>query len=303
MEVLELSGYSEEEKIEIARRHLIPKQIRENGLEADFVTFTQDGIVSVVRDYTKEAGLRNLEREIGAICRKVARAFSEGRHERVNVDAAAVATYLGPPRFVSEIADRAHKPGVAIGLALDAARRRHPLHRSGLHEGNEGAHADGPARQRDEGIGAGRTDLPAQQRRRLQNRRCGVQRRRHPRARSRRRDPEGRPFRGHHDARCARFAFRGVPVRERVAMTGEITLRGAVLPVGGIKEKVWPRAAQGVREIYLPERNRKDVEEIDRVLRSSLQFHFVDEVDDVLRDVLTPVPVVAAVEPAAARAR
>ena len=98
-------------------------------------------------------------------------------------------------------------------------------------------------------------------------------------------------------------AFRGVPVRERVAMTGEITLRGAVLPVGGIKEKVLAARRAGVREIYLPERNRKDVEEIDRVLRSSLQFHFVDEVDDVLRDVLTPVPVVTAVEPAAARAR
>jgi ATP-dependent Lon protease len=299
--VLELSGYSEEEKIEIARRHLIPKQIRENGLEADFVVFTQDGVVSVIRDYTKEAGLRNLEREIGAICRKVARAFSEGNRERVNVNATAVATYLGPPRFVSEIADRAHKPGVSIGLAWTPHGGDILFIEAAFMKGTKALTLTGQLGSvMKESAQAALTYL-----------RCNADAYGLDAATFNDADihvhvpagaiPKDGPSAGITMLVALASAFRGVPVRERVAMTGEITLRGAVLPVGGIKEKVLAARRAGVREIYLPERNRKDVEEIDRVLRSSLQFHFVDEVDDVLRDVLTSAPVVAAVEPAVAR--
>jgi ATP-dependent Lon protease len=302
MEVLELSGYSEEEKLEIANRHLIPKQIRENGLEPGFVTFTHDGVVAVIRDYTKEAGLRNLEREIGAICRKIARAVSEGRRDRVTVDAGVVATYLGPPRFVSEIADRAHRPGVAIGLAwtphggdilfIEAAfmKGTKALTLTGqlgnvMKESAQAALTYLRSNADVYGINAGvfndadiHVHVPA-----------GA-------------IPKDGPSAGITMLVALASTFKGIAVRERVAMTGEITLRGAVLPVGGIKEKVLAARRAGVREIYLPERNRKDLEDIDPVLRDSLEFHFVDEVDDVLREVFATPEIVSAVEPAAARA-
>jgi ATP-dependent Lon protease len=286
MEVLELSGYSEEEKLEIAKRHLIPKQVRENGLQSDFVNFEEDGVVAVIRDYTKEAGLRNLEREIGTICRKIARGVSEGNKEKVTVNAAAVATYLGPARYVSEIADRTHKPGVAIGLAwtphggdilfIEAAfmKGTKALTLTGqlgnvmkesaqaaltYLRSNADAYGLDDAVFKDADI---HVHVPA-----------GA-------------IPKDGPSAGITMLVALASALKGVPVRERVAMTGEITLRGAVLPVGGIKEKVLAARRAGVREIYLPERNRKDLEEIDPVLRNSLIFHFAEEVDDVLREVL-----------------
>jgi ATP-dependent Lon protease len=303
MEVLELSGYSEEEKIEIANRHLIPKQIRENGLESGFVSFAHDGIVSVIRDYTKEAGLRNLEREIGAICRKIARAFSEGHKEPVNVDAAAVEAYLGPPRFVSELADRAHKPGVAIGLAWTPHGGDILFIEAAFMKGTKALTLTGQlGNVMKESAQAALTYL------RSNADAYGIDAATFNDADIHVHVPAGAipkdgPSAGITMLVALVSALRGVPVRERVAMTGEITLRGAVLPVGGIKEKVLAARRAGVREIYLPERNRKDVEEIDPILRSSVTFHFVDEVDEVLRDLLTPVAVITAVEPQTARAR
>jgi ATP-dependent Lon protease len=305
MEVLELSGYSEEEKLEIARRHLVPKQIRENGLEPDFVTFTDDGIVSVIRDYTKEAGLRNLEREIGTICRKIARRVSEGEREqlRTTVDAAEVTSYLGAARYVSEIADRAHKPGVAIGLAwtphggdilfIEAAfmKGTKALTLTGqlgnvMKESAQAALTYLRSNADTYGLDVGifndadiHVHVPA-----------GA-------------IPKDGPSAGITMLVALASALKGVPVRERVAMTGEITLRGAVLPVGGIKEKVLAARRAGVREIYIPERNRKEVEEIDPVLRNSIEFHFVDEVDEVLREVLSMPGLLVAREAAGGRGR
>jgi ATP-dependent Lon protease len=258
--------------------------------------------VAVIRDYTKEAGLRNLEREIGAICRKIARAVSEGRRDRVTVDAGVVATYLGPPRFVSEIADRAHRPGVAIGLAwtphggdilfIEAAfmKGTKALTLTGqlgnvMKESAQAALTYLRSNADVYGINAGvfndadiHVHVPA-----------GA-------------IPKDGPSAGITMLVALASTFKGIAVRERVAMTGEITLRGAVLPVGGIKEKVLAARRAGVREIYLPERNRKDLEDIDPVLRDSLEFHFVDEVDDVLREIFATPEIVSAVEPAAARA-
>jgi ATP-dependent Lon protease len=303
MEVLELSGYSEEEKIEIANRHLIPKQIRENGLEEGFISFLPDGVVSVIRDYTKEAGLRNLEREIGAICRKVARAYSEGRRDPVKVDAKAVEGYLGPPRYVSEIADRAHKPGVAIGLAWTAQGGDILFIEAAFMKGTKALTLTGQlGNVMKESAQAALTYL------RSNADAYGIDATTFNDADIHVHVPAGAipkdgPSAGITMLVALASVLRGVPVRERVAMTGEITLRGAVLPVGGIKEKVLAARRAGIREIYLPGRNRKDVGEIDPVLRSSVVFHFVDEVDDVLRDVLKPAAIVAAAHPAAARAR
>src|SRR5262249_7737488 len=114
MEVIELAGYTEEDKLEIARRHLIPKQMTENGLQGNQITFTTDGLLHVIRHYTREAGLRNLEREIGSLCRKVARRITEGKTDPTTIDPVKVHELLGPERFFSEISERTQEPGVAI---------------------------------------------------------------------------------------------------------------------------------------------------------------------------------------------
>src|SRR5205807_4318091 len=117
MEVIDLVGYTEEEKVEIARRHLIPKQRIENGLTEENIGFATDGVEEIIRSYTREAGLRNLEREIGRVCRKVARRVTEGNTERVHITPEKVREFLGPERFFSEVAERTGEPGVATGLA------------------------------------------------------------------------------------------------------------------------------------------------------------------------------------------
>jgi ATP-dependent Lon protease len=289
MEVLELAGYSEEEKVEIARKHLVPKQIEENGLAANFVRFTDVGIVTVIRDYTKEAGLRNLERQIGSICRKIDREVAEGRNHPAEIDNEAVARYLGSPRFAPELAERGQKPGVAIGLAwtphggdilfIEAARVK----------GSKTLTLTGQLGDvMKESAQAALTYL------RSAAERWGID----P-ALIEKSDihihvpagaiPKDGPSAGITMLTALTSALTGRAVRDSVAMTGEITLRGAVLPVGGIKEKVLAARAAGVTAIYLPARNRRDVEEIDPVLRQSLTFRFVDHVDDVLREVLVPI--------------
>src|SRR5262249_24377591 len=121
MEVIELAGYTEEEKLEIAKRHVVPKQLREHGLGPEQLSFDDEAIVLIARAYTREAGLRNLEREIGRVCRKVARAVTEGRTEPVVSTAVRVREYLGAERFFSEVAERTEEPGVAVGLAWTPA--------------------------------------------------------------------------------------------------------------------------------------------------------------------------------------
>jgi ATP-dependent Lon protease len=288
MEVLELSGYSEEEKLEIAKKHLVPKQIEENGLRPQFVRFRDDAVTSMIRDYTKEAGLRNLERQIGAVCRKIAREVTEGRSEPAEVDAAAVAAYLGSPRYMPELAGRGQKPGVAIGLAwtphggdilfIEAARMKgaKSLTLTGqlgdvMKESAQAALTYLRSTADRWGVDASlfeKSDIHV-----------------HVPAGA---IPKDGPSAGITMLTALASALTGRPVRDGIAMTGEITLRGAVLPVGGIKEKVLAARAAGISEVYLPERNRKDVEEIDEVLRQPLTFHFVAQVDDVLGAVLVP---------------
>ena len=288
MEVLELSGYSEEEKLEIAKKHLVPKQIDENGLQPGFVRFGNDAITAMIRDYTKEAGLRNLERQIGSVCRKIAREVTEGRTEPVDVDAATVARYLGSPRYMPELAGRGQKPGVAIGLAwtphggdilfIEAARMK----------GAKSLTLTGQLGDvMKESAQAALTYL------RSTAERWGIDPALFEKSDIHVHVPAGAipkdgPSAGITMLTALASALTGRPVRDGLAMTGEITLRGAVLPVGGIKEKVLAARAAGVSEIYLPERNRKDIEEIDPVLRQPLTFHFVAQVDDVLREVLAP---------------
>ncbi|RMD84536.1 MAG: endopeptidase La [Candidatus Dadabacteria bacterium] len=294
MEVLELSGYSEEEKLEIAKRHLIPKQIEENGLPEGFVEFDDSGILAIIRDYTREAGLRNLEREIGSICRKIARAVSEGASEPVRIDAAAVSRYLGPARYVSELADRAQKPGVAIGLAWTPHGGDILFIEAAIMRGSKSLILTGQLGDvMKESAQAALTYL------RSNADAYGVDPELFERSDVHIHVPAGAipkdgPSAGITMLVALASAATGRPVRDRVAMTGEITLRGAVLPVGGIKEKVLAARRAGIAEVYLPARNRKDLEEIEPHLRKGLTFHFVDSVDEVLSDVLA-----APVRPAA----
>jgi ATP-dependent Lon protease len=288
MEVIELAGYTEEEKLEIARRHLIPKQMRENGLPDGHITFQTDGLTHVIRHYTREAGLRNLEREIGRLCRKVARGLTEGKTEPVTVDAAKVHEFLGPERFFSEIAERTHEAGVAIGLAWTPMGGDIMFIESTKMSGKKGLTLTGHlgevmkesaqaalsyVRSRGERLGiAGdffeNVDLhihvPA-----------GAV-------------PKDGPSAGVTIATSLASLLTGRLVRHDVAMTGEITLRGKVLAVGGIKEKVLGARRAGINTIILPKRNEKDLEDVPETVRAEMHFIFVETIDEVLQHALEP---------------
>jgi ATP-dependent Lon protease len=288
MEVIELAGYTEEEKLEIARRHLIPKQLGENGLTPENLGFEDDAVIQIIRSYTREAGLRNVEREIGRVCRKVARAITEGNTEPVVCTVAKVRELLGPERFFSEIAERTEEPGVAVGLAwtpnggdilfIEATRMvgRKGLILTGslgdvMKESAEAALSYVRSRATQIGIPADfyesadiHLHVPA-----------GA-------------IPKDGPSAGVTMATAMTSLLTGRPVRPNVAMTGEITLRGKVLPVGGIKEKVLAARRAGIDTLILPKRNEKDLEDVPSSVRDHLRFHFVDAMDEVLAAALAP---------------
>jgi ATP-dependent Lon protease len=297
MEVIELAGYTEEEKLEIAKRHLIPKQIRENGLTAEHIAFVDEAILLVARSYTHEAGVRNLERELGRICRKVARAITEGHTGVTQITAQKVVELLGPEKYFSEVAERTMEPGVAIGLAwtpnggdilfIEATRM---AGKKGLtltgHLGDvmkESAQAAlSYVRSR-----ADRLGIPADF---FEN--CDLHI--HVPAGA---TPKDGPSAGITMATALASLLSGRPVRSHLAMTGEITLRGRVMPIGGVKEKVLAARRAGVTTVILPRRNEKDLEDVPENVRKELQFHFVDTIDEVLDIALEPtaVPVGATV--------
>jgi ATP-dependent Lon protease len=288
MEVIELAGYTEEEKLEIARRHLIPKQRVENGLTEANVEFTPEGVQEIVRSYTREAGLRNLEREIGRACRKVARGVTEGKTDRVAVDVAKVREFLGPEKFFSEIAERVQEPGVATGLAwtpnggeilfIEATRM---AGKKGLtltgHLGEvmkESAQAAlSFIRTRAEKIGIA-ADFFEQSDLHVHVPAGAI--------------PKDGPSAGVAMAVSLASLLTGRVVRHDLAMTGEITLRGKVLPVGGIKEKVLAAKRAGISTVILPKRNAKDLEELTDSVRQEMTFFFVDTIDEALERALEP---------------
>jgi ATP-dependent Lon protease len=288
MEVIELAGYTEEEKLEIARRHLIPKQRTENGLSEANIEFLEEGIQEIIRSYTREAGLRNLEREIGRVCRKVARGVTEGKTERVTVDAARVHEFLGPERFFSEVAERVHEPGVATGLAwtpnggeilfIEASRMagKKGLTLTGhlgevMKESAQAALSFIRARAEKLGVTADffeNSDLHV-----------------HVPAGA---IPKDGPSAGVAMAVALVSLLTGRIVRHDVAMTGEITLRGKVLPVGGIKEKVLAAKRAGITTVILPKRNIKDLEELTESVRKEMAFIGVETIDEALEHALEP---------------
>jgi ATP-dependent Lon protease len=289
MEVIELGGYSEEQKLEIARRHLLPKQIGENGLSATQISFSDEGLSKIVRDYTREAGLRNLERLIGRICRKVARTVAEGKTDLTEITRERVRELLGPEKFFAEAAERATSPGVVTGLAYTANGGDILFIESTRMQGKKGLTLTGSLgdvmkesaqtalsliRSRAASLGIApdffesadiHIHVPA-----------GA-------------IPKDGPSAGVTMATSLASLLTNRPVRPDVAMTGEITLRGAVLPIGGVKEKVLAARRAGIRTVILPQRNQSDLESVPENVRQGMRFYFVEQIDEVLDAALAPL--------------
>jgi len=290
MEVLRLSGYTEEEKLAIAFRHLIPKQLAENGLAPEHITFTKKGVRFLITRYTREAGLRNLEREIGAICRKVATRLAEGKPARVRVTPTRVEKFLGPVRFLPEAQLAEHQVGVATGLAWTpvggdilhvealALPGKGELRLTG-HLGEvmkESAQAAASYLR----ANAAKLGIPQEY---FENHSFHV----HVPAGA---IPKDGPSAGITVLAALASVASGRPVRRDLAMTGEITLRGQILPVGGIKEKLLAALSAGITEVCLPKENARDLQELPRELRRKLQVHLVENALEVLELALLPKP-------------
>ncbi|MGH0032063.1 MAG: endopeptidase La [Myxococcota bacterium] len=289
MEVIELPGYTEQEKVEIAERFLVPRQREQNGVQDIDLTIPRETLSALIGSYTREAGVRNLEREIGALCRKIARRVAEeGVSGAVRIEPGDLADLLGPVRFEPELAERAGQPGVAVGLAWTPAggdilfveSTRMPgkgeLKLTGslgdvMRESAEAARSWLRVRAADFGID---DELFNQSDIHLHVPAGAV--------------PKDGPSAGVAMVTSLASLATGRPGRPDVAMTGEITLRGKVLPVGGIKEKVLAAKRAGIERVVLPERNRKDVEEVESELLEGLALEYVGTIDEALEHTLAP---------------
>jgi ATP-dependent Lon protease len=283
MEVIRLAGYTEEEKIQIARRHIIPKQMDANGVTGAHLVISNSAIRMIILQYTHEAGLRQLEREIAAMCRKVARRVAEGNDAEVRITAKNTPEFLGPPQAPREEVLRKDQIGVATGLAWTPAGgdvlfiEALPVSGKGtllltgqlgdvMKESAQAAFSWAKARAKE-------LDIPDEKFEKLDI---------HIHI------PEGAipkdgPSAGVTLATALVSALSGKPVKRSVAMTGEITLRGNVLSVGGVKEKVLAARRARVSTIVLPQQNRRDLEEVPKELLKEIKFVFVDSVRQALK--------------------
>jgi ATP-dependent Lon protease len=286
MEVIRLAGYTEEEKREIAIRHLIPKQMEENGITAKDLHVSKTALISIIQQYTQEAGLRQLEREIGKICRKVARKIAEGHKGSVRVSLKSLHEFLGAPKIIPEEVLKKDQIGVATGLAwtavggdvlfIEALRMRGKgnLVLTGqlgdvMRESAQAAYSYAKSRAKE-------LDIAEED---FSNYDLHIH------------IPEGAipkdgPSAGITLATAMVSALSQRPVRKDVAMTGEITLRGNVLPIGGVKEKVLAARRARVTSIILPTLNRRDLEEVPKEPFKDIRFVFVDNMRQVFREAL-----------------
>ncbi|GIV17173.1 MAG: Lon protease [Armatimonadota bacterium] len=289
MEVIEIPGYTEDEKVEIAKRHLIPRQMQEHGLnEQEHIEWTEEGIRAIIRGYTREAGVRNLEREIASVCRKVARRFAEGETEKVVVDAAKVEEFLGAPRFeFEEISERTSQPGVAVGLVWTPVGGDIVFVEATLMPGSKGLLLTGQL-----GDVMRESAQTALSYIRSHAKELGIDPNFFEKHDVHIHVPAGAipkdgPSAGITMATALASLLTGRCVKPRLAMTGEITLSGRVLPVGGIKEKVLAAHRAGIETVILPSRNRKDlIEDVPQQVREQMHFVFVDTIDEVLKEAL-----------------
>ena len=289
MEILEFTGYIEDEKVQIAKRHILPKQVKENGLTKEQVTFDAGSIKELIRSYTREAGVRNLEREIANVLRKVARELVEEETKKTKITKAKVGEYLGAPRFHSELAERTTKPGVVTGLAWTAAGGDILFIESTKMKGKGRLTLTGQLGDvMKESATAGLTFV------RSHAEEFGLDPDFNENTDIHIHVPAGAipkdgPSAGVSMVTSLVSLLSGIPVKEKVAMTGEITLRGNVLPIGGVKEKVTAAHRSGIKEVILPDHNRKDLEDVPKHVAKDLKFHFAKEINDVLKVALAGV--------------
>ena len=281
MEVIELPGYTHEEKIQIALRHLVKHQVVEHGLNPKHVRLPRASISKVISEYTREAGVRNLDREIANLCRKAARQMVEGHQGKITIDAQQVRAWLGPPKFDAEVAEKNLEPGVATGLAwtpvggdiLFIEATRMPGKGNLILTGSLGDVMKESAR-------AALSYLQANAERYELN--GGLSDKFdlhvHVPAGS---IPKDGPSAGLALTMAMLSLFSGKSVSPTMAMTGEITLRGKVMPVGGIKEKVLAAARAGIKQVVLPKGNERHFEEIPEEIRKKITFTFVDKIEQV----------------------
>jgi ATP-dependent Lon protease len=287
MEVIQLSGYTQEEKYFISRKYLIEKQILENGLTSDQIEFTDAGISAIVENYTREAGLRNLERLVGTVCRKTARLVAEGKTDTTVIDPTLVAKFLGPAVYSREDEQEKDEVGISTGLAWTSVGGEILYVETATTRGKGGMLLTGQLgdvmkesaqaalglirwRAADFGINSdvlSETDIHVH----------------FPQGAI----PKDGPSAGITMATAMISRLTGIPVRKDVAMTGEITLTGRVLPIGGLKEKSLAAMRHGIKTIIIPEKNRKDLEEIPEEYRKHLNFVPVKSIDEVLEVALT----------------
>lgn len=289
MELIEFPGYIEEEKLEIARRYLVPRQLEENGLEAGEVRLADSAILGIVREYTYEAGVRNLEREIGRVCRKIARLKAEHKRFPANVSTSTIERFLGPPQYFNLEAERQDEVGVATAVAWTENGGEIMPVEVLLMEGKGGMQITGQignvmqesaqaalsfikSRSREFEL---KTDVYDQVDIHIHIPEGAI--------------PKDGPSAGVTICTALASAFTGRQVRRDVGMTGEITLRGRVLPVGGVREKVLAAYRAGIRTVILPKRNLKDLVDVPKRARNELKIVPVEHVEQVLEVALLPV--------------
>lgn len=288
MEVLELSGYTDEEKKFIARRYLLPRQIKESGLRQDEISFTDEALLRIIHGYTREAGVRNLEREIGSICRKAAALIADGKTSHVSVLEDDIVNFLRKPRFFLESKERTEVAGVATGLAVTAAGGDILFVEATRMPGNKGLIITGQLGEvMKESAQAALSYI------RSRSARLGIDPNFFEKSDIHMHIPAGAipkdgPSAGVTMAAALASLLTGRLVRADVGMTGEITLRGKVLPVGGIKEKVLAAHRAGLSTVILPDRNEKDLDDLPEEVRKEMTFVMTDTVDKVLAHALQP---------------
>jgi ATP-dependent Lon protease len=290
MEIIRLSGYTEEEKLQITLRHILPKQMDETGISSGNLQLKEEAIRDIIVKYTRESGLRQLEREIATVCRKVARRVAEGNPALVEVGSANLREFLGVAKIEPDSMLRQDEVGVATGLAVTATggdilfievitmKGKGILQLTGqlgevMRESAQAAYSYAKSRARELGI---EEEIFAQTDIHIHIPEGAI--------------PKDGPSAGITMATALVSALSNRPVRNNIAMTGEITLRGEVLAIGGVKEKVLAAYRAQIKKVILPMQNRKDMEDVPAETQKEMEFVFVDNVQQVFREALKPVP-------------
>jgi ATP-dependent Lon protease len=288
IEVIEFSGYLEEEKLEIGRQFIVPRQFEEHGLSQTRLRFEEDALKTIIRLYTREAGVRNMEREVANVCRKIARAVAEGKSSPRRITSKRIIDLLGPPRFSLDILQEIDEVGIATGAAWTAAGGEILFIEVNLMPGKGGMTLTGQLGDvMQESAQAALTFT------RSQSEALSIKPDQFDKMDIHVHLPEGAvpkdgPSAGVSMATALISAFTNRPIRRDVSMTGEITLRGRVLPVGGIREKALAARRAGIKTFILPKKNESDLQEIPKKLRQDMKFVLVERMGEVLEAALLP---------------